>query len=169
MSVVTRGPSLWAILRCASLSIKSAICLPAINCRAPSINEVDVILSRSPRLLGMKCALICWMNLVRPGMTRDVEAYDLVAKEGSSDDCSAEGKCYSKEEDWWTYEVCVRRSVRQFHLGSGRITSEFHLGDYEVGDVFIKVRGLLEGALYDFSGEFILPCVCKKHAAVQDL
>mmetsp|Transcript_13422 Transcript_13422/g.40598 ORF Transcript_13422/g.40598 Transcript_13422/m.40598 type:complete len:393 (-) Transcript_13422:203-1381(-) len=43
--------------------------------------------------------------------------------------------CLSREDDWWTYEICFRASVRQFHNepdaeGVVRLASEYILGTY---------------------------------------
>ena len=50
-----------------------------------------------------------------------------------------DGKCYSKPEEWWTYELCIKRSVRQFHMDGAHMTSEYHLGDYETSDLVVQV------------------------------
>lgn len=41
-------------------------------------------------------------------------------------------KCFYRAEDWWTYEVCYHKSVRQFHNdpATGSLASEYLLGTY---------------------------------------
>jgi hypothetical protein len=35
-----------------------------------------------------------------------------------------------RAEDWWTYELCFGRGVRQFHKEGDRLVSQFDLGRY---------------------------------------
>ncbi len=48
---------------------------------------------------------------------------------------SVSGSCVQRNEGWWTYEVCVGRSVRQFHAaaGSAKPAADFSLGRFEAG------------------------------------
>lgn len=52
----------------------------------------------------------------------------------------AAGLCFYRAEDWWTYEVCYKRHVRQFHRehtqdGSMKIAVEYSLGNYNASAV----------------------------------
>ncbi|KDD74526.1 hypothetical protein H632_c1253p0, partial [Helicosporidium sp. ATCC 50920] len=39
--------------------------------------------------------------------------------------------CSSLAEDWWSYEVCYKKSVRQVHFEGGKLTEEYSLGVYD--------------------------------------
>eukprot|EP00884_Botryococcus_braunii_P001004 jgi/Botrbrau1/10904/Bobra.0025s0077.1 len=41
-----------------------------------------------------------------------------------------EGQCFYRVEDWWTYELCINKHVRQFHKEQDRLMSEYKLGLY---------------------------------------
>ena len=43
----------------------------------------------------------------------------------------AGARCFYRLEDWWTYELCYEKHVRQFHKEKDVLTSEFLLGLYE--------------------------------------
>lgn len=40
-------------------------------------------------------------------------------------------RCFYRLEDWWTYELCHQKHVRQFHREKDVLTSEYLLGLYE--------------------------------------
>ena len=42
----------------------------------------------------------------------------------------ADGLCFYRMEDWWTYELCYKKHVRQFHKEKDVLQSEFILGEY---------------------------------------
>jgi len=45
---------------------------------------------------------------------------------------SMQGVCVQRNEGWWTYEVCIGRSVRQFHAeASAAPLVDFSLGQYQ--------------------------------------
>mmetsp|Transcript_14229 Transcript_14229/g.40269 ORF Transcript_14229/g.40269 Transcript_14229/m.40269 type:complete len:386 (-) Transcript_14229:195-1352(-) len=55
------------------------------------------------------------------------------------------GQCVRRTEDWWTYELCFERHIRQFHKEKdGRLT-EFSLGEF----------GTLDNARIEKSGELL--------------
>ena len=43
-----------------------------------------------------------------------------------------ESLCLYRNEDWWTYEICTGRHVRQFHQQGTELLSEYLLGKYDV-------------------------------------
>ncbi len=49
-----------------------------------------------------------------------------------------EGKCYYRQQGWWTYEFCYKSHVRQFHMdmNTKKITEEFMLGYYNASNRF---------------------------------
>ncbi|DBA74954.1 TPA: hypothetical protein ACH3X1_010300 [Trebouxia sp. C0004] len=40
-------------------------------------------------------------------------------------------RCFYRLEDWWTYELCYEKHVRQFHREKEVLSSEYSLGVYE--------------------------------------
>lgn len=40
-------------------------------------------------------------------------------------------RCFYRLEDWWTYELCYEKHVRQFHREKDVLSSEYLLGVYE--------------------------------------
>lgn len=46
---------------------------------------------------------------------------------------SAGARCFYRLEDWWTYELCYEKHVRQFHREKEVLSSEYSLGVYEGG------------------------------------
>ncbi|CAL5229222.1 g12505 [Coccomyxa viridis] len=40
--------------------------------------------------------------------------------------------CLYRIEDWWTYELCYKKHVRQFHKDAENAMSEYDLGQYDV-------------------------------------
>ena len=38
--------------------------------------------------------------------------------------------CTYRLEDWWHYEVCYKKHVRQFHKEGNRVVAEYRLGAY---------------------------------------
>jgi hypothetical protein len=45
--------------------------------------------------------------------------------------CPAEEWCAYRVEDWWTYEVCYKQHVRQYHKEQGKVVAEYVLGSYD--------------------------------------
>jgi hypothetical protein len=41
-------------------------------------------------------------------------------------------------EDWWTYEVCYERHVRQYHKEGAALISEYLLGTYDEGETGVN-------------------------------
>lgn len=42
----------------------------------------------------------------------------------------AGARCFYRVEDWWTYELCYQKHVRQFHREKDVLTAEYMLGVY---------------------------------------
>lgn len=42
--------------------------------------------------------------------------------------------CAYRSEDWWTYELCYKKSARQFHLEGGKAVDQYLLGNYSNSD-----------------------------------
>ena len=42
----------------------------------------------------------------------------------------AGARCFYRLEDWWTYELCYQKHVRQFHREKDVLTAEYLLGVY---------------------------------------
>lgn len=54
-----------------------------------------------------------------------------------------EENCYSLPRGWWTYEVCTKRKIRQFHRDTdGSINPDWSLGDYDIQGKIERVRPL---------------------------
>lgn len=56
----------------------------------------------------------------------------------------AEEWCAYRVEDWWTYEVCYKKHVRQYHKEHSKVLSEYLLGQYSAADSsadIVQVRG----------------------------
>ena len=51
---------------------------------------------------------------------------------------AAEGWCAYRVEDWWTYEVCYERHVRQYHKEGAALISEYLLGTYDEGETGVN-------------------------------
>lgn len=45
----------------------------------------------------------------------------------------AGARCFYRLEDWWTYELCYQKHVRQFHREKDVLTAEYLLGVYHQG------------------------------------
>lgn len=41
--------------------------------------------------------------------------------------------CYYRIEEWWTYELCYKKKLRQYHKDSGKVVSQYLLGRYDEG------------------------------------
>lgn len=42
------------------------------------------------------------------------------------------GLCLTKTQDWWTYELCPGRSIKQYHLNMGKVEGDvINLGNFE--------------------------------------
>ena len=41
-----------------------------------------------------------------------------------------ESQCFTLEDGWWTYQLCVGHHLRQYHLEEGKVTAEYYLGRY---------------------------------------
>eukprot|EP00850_Spirogloea_muscicola_P024860 SM001647S02502 [mRNA] locus=s1647:248:1732:- [translate_table: standard] len=39
--------------------------------------------------------------------------------------------CFLREEGWWTYELCYKKHLRQYHAENGQVMQEFMLGLYD--------------------------------------
>lgn len=65
-----------------------------------------------------------------------------MAKYSVHSTCLAVQWCSSLAEDWWSYEVCYKKSVRQVHFEGGKLTEEYSLGVYDntTAPVFVPVR-----------------------------
>ena len=60
---------------------------------------------------------------------------------------AAEDWCAYRVEDWWTYEVCYRKHVRQYHKEQGKVVSEYLLGAYSEADSDVdRVQARAAGA-----------------------
>lgn len=44
---------------------------------------------------------------------------------------AAGGKCFYKAEDWWRYEVCYNKHVKQFHSEGETTVDEYSLGQFD--------------------------------------
>ena len=56
---------------------------------------------------------------------------------------SAGGLCLYRNEEWWTFELCYKNHVRQFHKEQNQVVSEYSLGTFqeeEVNQDEIKVK-----------------------------
>ena len=55
-----------------------------------------------------------------------------------------EGKCFYRQQGWWTFEFCFKSHVRQFHMDTNteKITEEFMLGYYNASNSYEASRGL---------------------------
>lgn len=42
--------------------------------------------------------------------------------------------CMYRAEDWWTYELCFGKAVRQFHKENDRVVSQYDLGQFSEED-----------------------------------
>lgn len=42
--------------------------------------------------------------------------------------------CAYRIEDWWTYEVCYRKQVKQYHSEGKKMSQQHSLGEYEPGE-----------------------------------
>ena len=42
----------------------------------------------------------------------------------------AGARCFYRLDDWWTYELCYQKHVRQFHREKDVLTAEYLLGVY---------------------------------------
>ena len=47
--------------------------------------------------------------------------------------------CTYRVEDWWTYELCYKKSVRQYHIEAGKVTDQFHLGNFTAAESDMSV------------------------------
>ncbi|XP_042896237.1 protein OS-9 isoform X2 [Parasteatoda tepidariorum] len=62
-----------------------------------------------------------------------------------------EGSCLYKIKDWWTYELCFGKAIKQFHIEDGRIAGEIlTLGLYELDNKW-------EDELYEEKFERVKP------------
>ncbi|KAI3438201.1 hypothetical protein D9Q98_000638 [Chlorella vulgaris] len=43
------------------------------------------------------------------------------------------GHCYYRIEEWWTYELCFKQKLRQYHKDDGRTVSQYLMGSYAAG------------------------------------
>jgi hypothetical protein len=66
-----------------------------------------------------------------------------------------EGKCYYRQQGWWTYEFCYKSHVRQFHMdmNTKKITEEYMLGYYNASNSF-------EARNSERLGKRFFSCVC---------
>ena len=48
--------------------------------------------------------------------------------------CNLGARCFYRLEDWWTYELCYQKHVRQFHREKDVLTAEYLLGVFK-GDL----------------------------------
>ncbi|KAK9839573.1 hypothetical protein WJX84_007782 [Apatococcus fuscideae] len=44
---------------------------------------------------------------------------------------SLSGKCFYRAEEWWNYEVCYKKHVKQFHTEGETTMDEYSLGSYD--------------------------------------
>ena len=44
---------------------------------------------------------------------------------------AAASLCFYRVEDWWTYELCYKLHVRQFHKENNVIVNQYSLGTYD--------------------------------------
>lgn len=42
----------------------------------------------------------------------------------------AGGKCFYKVEEWWQYEVCYNKHVKQYHMEGTTLVDEYSLGSW---------------------------------------
>ena len=47
----------------------------------------------------------------------------------------AGGLCLYRIEEWWTYELCYKKHVRQFHKEQNQVVSEYSLGTFQEEEV----------------------------------
>lgn len=57
-------------------------------------------------------------------------------------------RCFYRVEGWWTFELCMRRHVRQFHAEGDAVLSEFMLGLFSEADTAAAAAAGVPGGRY---------------------
>ena len=47
----------------------------------------------------------------------------------------AGGLCLYRVEEWWTFELCYKKHMRQFHKEQNQVVSEYSLGTFQEVEV----------------------------------
>ncbi len=76
-----------------------------------------------PRQLPRRPACVPGMPICKPVPTMPSPPFP----------CAADW-CAYRVEDWWTYEVCYKKHVRQYHKDQNKVVSEYLLGRYNRDD-----------------------------------
>ena len=45
----------------------------------------------------------------------------------------AVGRCFYRREEWWSYELCYKKALRQYHGEGAAVVAQFSLGRYSSG------------------------------------
>ena len=62
-----------------------------------------------------RCTLPSYPTLL-PDQKKDSEAEDIELENLL---IPLEGTCLYKTKDWWTYEICYKKSIKQYHVENG--------------------------------------------------